>query len=178
MRATALARRRAPVRIVEATTPRHVDAAARLFRDYAAALGHDFAAGGHFAAEIASLPGPYAPPSGALLLAYVEDAPAGVVGLQQVPRAVLIPGVGADGAGEMKRLYVRPQFRGAGIGRELVLRTEREARLRSHGALVLTTSLELFPLAQRLYEDLGYGPTAPYRNDMPWPGVRWMRREL
>jgi GNAT superfamily N-acetyltransferase len=108
----------------------------------------------------------------------VDGAPAGVLGLQPVPEGVRIPGSGADTAGELKRLFVRPEARGHGIGRLLMERAEGEARARGYDALVLTTSAEMMPLAQHLYESMDYGPTEPYRDDMPWPQIRWMRKAL
>jgi GNAT superfamily N-acetyltransferase len=165
-------------RIIEASTPAEFEAAGRLFLDYAVSLGWDLSQGGRLADEIAAPPGPYAPPEGSLLLAYVDATPAGVLGLQPVPRDALLLGVGAESAGELKRLYVAPEFRGQGIGRALMLRAEVEARRRGYDSLVLTTSAEMFPLAQGLYDVLGYGPGRPYRNDMPWPQIRWMRKAL
>lgn len=166
-----------PVHIVEATTAEQLDAARRLFRDYATSLGwageNDW-----MASEIGGLPGPYAPPSGSLLVAYVDDRPAGALGLQPVPEGCRIPGTGAESAGELKRLFVGPEFRRRGVGRALMERAETEAHRRGYGSLVLTTSAEMMPLAQSLYESLGYEETAPYRDDMPYPHIRWMRKEL
>jgi GNAT superfamily N-acetyltransferase len=166
-----------PIRIVEATTPEEIQAAGELLRGYAHSLGWDDSSG-WIAGEIAGLPGPYGPPRGALLLAYDGDEPAGVVGLQPVPEGARIGGVGADNAGELKRLFVRPESRTRGIGRMLMRRAEIEARARGYHALVLTTSAEMMPLAQGLYESLGYTRTEPYRNDMSWPQIRWMRLAL
>ncbi len=165
-------------RILEAASPRQLADATSLFREYAGSLGWDLSTPGRFTEEIASPPGPYAPPRGSLLLAYVGDEPAGVLGLQPVPEDVLIPGVGAESAGELKRLFVRPEHRRRGLGRMLMERSEEEARVRGYDALVLTTSAEMMPLAQGLYDALGYVPTRPYRDDMPWPGIRWLRKGL
>ena len=168
----------ATLRIIEASNPGEFAAASRLFLEYAESLGWDLSSGGRFADEIREPPGPYAPPRGALLLAYVGDEPAGVLGLQSVPIDAMIPGVGAERFGELKRLYVSPAHRSRGIGTALMLRAEDEARERCYSALVLTTSAEMMPLAQRLYESLGYKPTEAYRDDMPWPSIRWMRKDL
>jgi putative acetyltransferase len=168
----------APVRIVEAETPGEIDAARRLFGDYAASLGWSANAEAWMAEEIAGLPGPYASPRGSLLVAYIDDRPAGAVGLQPVPADVLIPGVGAETAGELKRLFVREELRRRGVGRGLMERVEIEALGRGYDSLVLTTSPEMMPLAQSMYDSLGYVETTPYRNDMPWPGIRWMRKVL
>jgi ribosomal protein S18 acetylase RimI-like enzyme len=165
------------IRIVEATSPDEIRAAGDLLRGYARSLGWDDSSG-WIADEIARLPGPYAPPHGSLLLAFAAEEPAGVVGLQRVPDGARIAGTGADTAGELKRLFVRPDYRGRGIGRMLMRRAELVARARGYDALVLTTSAEMMPLAQALYDSLGYIATEPYRNDMPWPQIRWMRLPL
>ena len=57
-------------------------------------------------------------------------------------------------------------------------RAETEALARGYDGLVLTTSAEMMPLAQHFYEALGYAETAPYRDDMPYPNIRWMRKDL
>ena len=59
-----------------------------------------------------------------------------------------------------------------------MLRAEAEARDRRCDSVVLTTSPTMMPLAQPLYESLGYTDFRPYRNDMPWPSIRWMRKAL
>ena len=168
----------APRNIIEACTPDEIAAAGSLFAQYATSLGWDPSAGGWIADEIASLPGPYAPPRGSLMLAMLDGEPVGALGLQPVPEKARIPGVGAEAAGELKRLFVRPEARGRGVGRALMERAEQEARSRGYDALVLTTSAEMMPLAQRLYDALGYCESAPYRDDMRWPDIRWMRKGL
>jgi putative acetyltransferase len=165
------------VRIVEAGTPEQVEDARRLFGEYASALGWDLTSG-WIAEELATLPGPYAPPVGSLMVAYVGVEPAGALGLQRVPEGSRYETVDVSDSGELKRLYVRPEFRRHSLGRALMLRAEDEARARGYDALLLTTNAEMFPLAQNLYDTLGYVETAPYRNDMPWPAIRWMRKTL
>jgi len=165
--------------IIEATSADHLEAVSALFLEYAQSLGWDLSSGGRFSDEIAKPPGPYAPPAGSLMLAYVGERAAGVLGLQPVPEDVRIEGVGADRAGELKRLFVRDDFRRMGIGRLLMERAEDEARLRGYDHLVLTTSSEMFPLAQSVYDVLGYGPTDPYRSDMAnFTTVRWLGKDL
>ena len=165
------------VRIAEAVTPEQIDAVRRLFGEYASAMGWD-SSDDWIAEEAARLPGSYAPPRGSLMLAYVGDEPAGALGLQPIPETSRIEGVGAERAGELKRLFVRPEFQRRGVGRALMKRAEIEGRARGYDGLVLTTSAELMPLAQHLYESLGYTETSPYRDDMPWPEIRWMRKDL
>lgn len=166
-----------PVKIVSATTPEQVDDARALFGEYAGSLGWDLSSG-WIADELRGLPGSYAPPDGALLVAYVGGDPAGALGLQKVPPAARFDTVDVECSGELKRLFVRPGFRRHGLARALMLRAEDEGRDRGYGALLLTTNAEMMPLAQGLYESLGYVETAPYRNDMPWPDIRWMRKRL
>ena len=164
-------------RIIQATTAEHVAAARSLFCEYAESLGWDLS-DSRIAHEMELLPGPYSPPRGSLMLAYLGDAPVGALGLQPVPEGCRIDGTGAESAGELKRLFVAPQFRCSGVGRALMLRAEAEARERGYDSLVLTTSAEMMPLAQGLYESLGYSEFEPYRDDMPWPEIRWMRKAL
>jgi putative acetyltransferase len=166
------------LRVVEATSPAEIEAARELLLEYAISLGWDPASGGWMSDEMASLPGPYAPPRGSLLLALAGDAPAGVLGLQPVPEGARIPGTGADRAGELKRLFVRPTHRRLGAARALMQRAEEEARARGYDSLVLTTNADMMPLAQDLYDALGYVPTAPYRDDMPYADIRWLRLGL
>jgi GNAT superfamily N-acetyltransferase len=165
------------VRIAVARTPQEVDDVRRLFGEYAASLGWDLTAG-WIADELAGLPGPYAQPVGSLMLARVGDDAAGALGLQIVPATVRFEDVDVGRSGELKRLFVRPEFRHHGVGQSLMRRAEDEARERGYSSLLLTTNAEMFPLAQRLYDDLGYMETTPYRNDMPYPGIRWMRKTL
>jgi GNAT superfamily N-acetyltransferase len=166
-----------PVRIIEAASPQEIDAARRLLGQYAASLGWDLTTG-WIAEEMAGLPGPYGPPTGSLMLARVGDEEAGVLGLQAVPDAVRSQHVEVGRSGELKRLFVRPEYRRHGVGRALLERAESEARRRGYDALLLTTNAEMMPLAQRLYETLRYVESVPYRTDMPWPGIRWMRKQL
>jgi GNAT superfamily N-acetyltransferase len=165
------------VAIVEADTPQSIDAVRMLFTEYACSLGWDLTSG-WISKELAALPGPYAPPAGSLMLARVGDQPAGALGLQLVPESVRFDDVDVSRSGELKRLYVRPEFRRHGVGAALMQRAEAEARARGYCDLLLTTSAEMMPLAQHLYDSLGYLETVPYRNDMPYPTIRWMRKRL
>ena len=161
-----------------ARTSEELDEVRRLFLEYAAELGWDLDSTSTLAREIDELPGPYAPPDGMLLVARVDGEIAGVVGLQPIPAEARTPGIGAECFGELKRLYVRPRYRRLGIARALMRRAEAEACVRGYRTLVLTTSAELMPLAQNLYDALGYGPTEPYRTDLPWPDIRWLKLDL
>jgi putative acetyltransferase len=166
------------ISIVQASSPEQIEAVRGLFGDYATSLGWTPDSHSWMTEEIAALPGPYAPPRGSLLLAYADGEPAGAVGLQPVPQGARIAGVGAETAGELKRLYVRDRFRRCGVGRAIMQRAEDAARARGYDSLVLTTSREMMPLAQSVYEGLGYVETVPYRDDMPYPHIRWMRKAI
>ena len=126
---------------------------AALFSAYAAALGVDL---GYqdFAAELAALPGKYAPPQGALLLARGAAGHAlGCVGLRPLPQLA--------GACEMKRMYVAPAARGLGLGRALAGAIVAEARRLGYARMVLDT-LPTLGAALALYAELGFAPIAPY----------------
>ncbi|MCX7859195.1 MAG: GNAT family N-acetyltransferase, partial [Chloroflexus sp.] len=101
---------------MQAETPAQLELIRSLFREYAAGLPIDLGYQG-FEAELASLPGAYAPPRGRLLLALVANEAAGCVALRPLSETVC----------EMKRLYVRPPFRKAGLGRQLANHIVAEA---------------------------------------------------
>lgn len=115
-----------------------------------------------FDREVASLPGDYAPPRGRLVLARVGGRPAGCVALR--------PLFHRDA--ELKRLFVRPAWRGSGLGRLLAVHAIEEARALGYETLKLDT-LPAMKAAQKLYEALGFRDTAPY-NDNPVENVRFM----
>lgn len=166
------------IRIVEASSPQELADAVGLFRGYAAELGWDLSGGGRFAEEIANPPGPYALPTGALLVAYIRDEPVGVLGVQAVPVEPRVPGTGAESAAELKRLFVRGDCRRLGVGEALMCHAETVARRLGYESVVLTTSPHMMPLAQGLYERLGYRTTTPYRDDIHVPDIRWLKVDL
>lgn len=153
------------VRVVPAVQPEHVAAARGLIAEYGAGLGHDLSFQG-FAEELAALPGDYAPPAGCLLLALVHDKPAACVALR--PQA---PGVA-----EMKRLYVRPEFRGMGLGDALAHAIVAQARTLGYARMRLDTLAEM-QSAQALYRRLGFRPIPPYYEN-PLPGVVYLELVL
>ena len=145
-------------RILPADTVERVEFARTLFREYAEATGACECFQG-FAMEIAGLPGDYAPPTGRLLLAEANARPTGCVALRRLD----------DDISEMKRLYVRPEFRGRRLGRRLAEAIIAGARRIGYRAMRLDT-LPSMVTARALYQALGFRPIPRY-NDTPGEGV-------
>jgi putative acetyltransferase len=150
-----------PHSIVAATDAADVAEVRTFFLEYAASLPFalDFQ---DFDRELAQLPGAYAPPLGALLL--VRGA--GCVGLRPLDETTC----------EMKRLYVRPSARGAGVGRLLAEAAVAEARRLGYACMRLDT-VPGMETAQALYTQMGFREIAPYRAN-PIPGVRFLELQL
>ena len=137
---------------VTAETPAALEDARALFAEYHEWLG-EVVCSKRLAEEIATLPGPYAPDAGRLLLARDVDArAAGVVGVRPFEGATC----------EMKRLYVRPHARGAGLGRLLAREAIGAARDLGYAEVLLTTLPETMETALELYRLLGFSETAPF----------------
>ncbi len=146
------------------------EAVRELFLEYQEAIGVDLCFQG-FDQEVATLPGHYAPPLGCLLLATGGDDIAAVVGMRP-----LDAGHGKPNRSEMKRLYVRPPWRGTGLGRELSVAAIGAARRAGHKTLCLDT-LDFMAAARKLYRSLGFVEIPAYY-DNPMDGVLYMELAL
>jgi len=140
-----------------------------IFREYADTLGIDLDFQ-DFESELASLPGDYAEPRGALLLAEVEGAIAGCCALRPLDNADY------PNASEMKRLYVRRAFRGFGLGRELAEAMLDRARQAGYACVLLDT-LDDMESARALYTDLGFEEIPPYYHN-PIAGAHYLKVDI
>lgn len=128
----------------------HIEDVKTLFNEYVISIGIDLTFQG-YDDELSNLPGKYAKPSGRLYVAYVDGVAAGCIGLRSF-----------DGKrGEMKRLYVRNQFRGLKIGKLLSEKVILEAKAIGYQSILLDT-LSTMEAARRLYETLGFVEIDPY----------------
>ena len=143
-----------------------IDATRHIFQEYADTLKVDLGFQ-DFESELQHLPGDYAAPRGALLLAIVNHEVAGCCALRPLDAA------DAPNASEMKRLYVRPAFRRLGLGRQLAEAIMDEARRHGYGCILLDT-LDEMETARALYEDLGFEEVPPYYHN-PVPGAHYLR---
>jgi ribosomal protein S18 acetylase RimI-like enzyme len=153
-----------PIRAAESATD--VAIVRALFEEYAASLGIDLGFQ-DFAAELDGLPGAYAPPRGALLIAGEDGRALGCIGLRPFEWPA---------GGELKRLYVRPEGRALGVGRALAEAAVARGRELGYERLRLDT-LPTMAAAQRLYESLGFREIAAYRFN-PVEGTRYLELEL
>jgi GNAT superfamily N-acetyltransferase len=154
------------IEIRQAETGPDIAAARELFREYEAWLGMDLCFQG-FEQELDTLPGKYAAPAGRLLLASVDNILAGCAALRP-----LSPGVC-----EMKRLFVRGEFRSHGLGRLLIRQLIAEARSIGYGAMRLDTYPAKMAKAVELYRSHGFTEISPYY-DNPHEGVLFMELAL
>ena len=151
--------------IISVTNAQQVIMARTLFEEYWQSFGFT-PCFQNFAAEVAGLPGNYAPPGGRLALALADAAPAGCIALRRV-----------DGQrAEAKRLYVRPEFRGRGTGLALLEWVIGEARAAGYREM-LGDTMPVMRRALAMYERLGFQQTGPYTAE-PTPGAIYLRLAL
>ncbi|HKR83534.1 MAG TPA: GNAT family N-acetyltransferase [Terriglobales bacterium] len=150
----------------QAESAQQISAIRELFLEYANSLNFSLCFQS-FENELSGLPGDYAPPGGRLLLAADSSGVAGCVALHKLECDIC----------EMKRLYVRPQFRGKGLGRVLAERMVAEAREIGYKRLRLDTVEPVMGGAVALYRKLGFQEIAPYR-DNPIEGALYMELML
>jgi len=146
----------------QAESPHDIDQARELFLEYARSLGFSLCFQ-NFDKELANLPGDYAPPEGRLLLAEYEGQLAACVALHKLEPDIC----------EMKRLYLRPQFRGKGLGRILADRIIAEARQIGYRRMRLDTVEPVMRDAVGMYRKLGFKEIPVYRPN-PNPGTLYM----
>ena len=154
------------LKFIRAESPSQLSEARKLFIEYSEWLGLDLCFQ-NFERELAELPGRYAPPDGRLLLALSNEQIAGCVGLRKLD----------DGVCEMKRLYVKPEFRGQGLGKALTVRLIEEARRAGYGAMRLDTLPAQMDGAVKLYRFLGFREIEPYYHN-PVEGALFLELTL
>ena len=155
-----------PLTFVEANSAPQIAQARELFLEYAQSLGFSLCFQ-NFDQELADLPGDYAPPEGRLLLAEYAGQLAGCVALHKLDSAIC----------EMKRLYLRPQFRGKGLGRLLAEKIIAEARRIGYEHMRLDTVGPVMKDAVAMYRRFGFKDIAPYRPN-PNAGVLYLELQL
>jgi ribosomal protein S18 acetylase RimI-like enzyme len=153
------------IKITSLQIPDEVDEVRQLFQEYEDFLGVDLCFQS-FQEELASLPGKYGPPDGVLLIAIDGQNSVGCVALRKLE----------EGICEMKRLFVRPKYRGQGLGRRLAKQIIDEAVKLGYSSMRLDTLDKLIE-AIRLYESLGFKRRDPYYHN-PLSGVLYWELEL
>lgn len=150
-------------------TPEQLAATRLIFQEYADQLGVDLCFQ-NFEAELAGLPGDYAPPQGCLLLALVDGEIAGCCAMRPLET------VDYPNACEMKRLYVRRDFRRVGLGRQLADAVLDAARIAGYHSVLLDTLSDM-EAARALYQDLGFKDIPPYYHN-PVAGAHYLKVDL
>lgn len=154
------------VEIIQAETPEHIEAARELFREYETAIDLDLCFQS-FDEELANLPGKYAAPEGRLFLAFSDKNPAGCIALRKLE----------EGICEMKRLFVRADFRGQKIGVLLIEKIIEEAQKIGYRKMRLDTFPSKMGKAVNLYESYGFQVTEPYYHN-PFGETLFMEKDL
>ena len=154
------------LQILQTNTDEMIAQARELFREYEAWLDMDLCFQ-NFEKEVAELPGKYAPPSGRLYLAYLDEKLAGCIAMRKFD----------EGICEMKRLFVRDGFRGERIGVQLIERLIDDARSEGYERMLLDTFPPKMGKAVGLYESHGFQVIPPYYHN-PHDGVLFMELVL
>ena len=154
------------MRLTQAVEESQIQDARKLFEEYAAGLGISLCFQ-NFDRELAALPGDYAPPEGRLLLAEIEGEIAGCIALRRL----------GPGICEMKRLFIRPEFRGKKLGQLMVQAIIAEARAIGYERMRLDTLPGLMDQAINLYRKMGFREVEPYYNN-PSPSTLYMELDL
>ena len=152
-------------RLIDVITSEDIQVIRELFDEYAVSIGIDLTFQG-FEQELIHIADIYMPPDGALLLAKQDGIPAGCVGLRKMEGRRC----------EMKRLYVRPEFRGKGFGKALCSRIILKGRQLGYREMLLDT-LSTMTGAQALYRSHGFRETVPYYHN-PLPEAQYMQLTL
>ncbi len=155
-----------PIKIIQAATVEQIEAARNLFREYEAWFGMNLCFQ-NFDEEVANLPDKYAAPDGRLLLAFVDANLAGCIALRRLE----------DGVCEMKRLFVKSDFRGQKIGIALIEKLIEEARKIGYEKMRLDTFPPKMAKAVSLYESYGFVEIPPYYHN-PYGDTLFMELEL
>ncbi|MGV0959142.1 MAG: GNAT family N-acetyltransferase [Limnohabitans sp.] len=157
------------VELLPALTPADFEQVHAIFQEYAQSLNVDLCFQ-NFDDELAQLPGEYAEPRGALMLAHVNGVVAGCCALRPLDSSDY------SNAAEMKRLYVRRPFRGMGLGRQLAEAILDAARHAGYACVLLDT-LDDMEAARALYEDLGFEEVPPYYHN-PHAGAHYLKADI
>jgi ribosomal protein S18 acetylase RimI-like enzyme len=153
------------LKILDAQAGENLEVVKKLFEEYSSSLNFDLSFQ-NFDEELTNLPGEYAPPTGCLLLAMYHSKAAGCVALRRL----------SEGVCEMKRLFVRPQFRRYGIGRALADAVIKRAKKAGYTRMRLDTAPTM-DAARDLYESLGFKEIDAYRYN-PLEGAVFMKLTL
>lgn len=154
------------ITIVQAESPEEIELVRGLFREYEAWLGMDLCFQG-FEEELRTLPGRYAKPDGRLFIASIDSAPAGCGAMRKLE----------EGICEMKRVYLRPEARGKGLGKVLIEKLIDDARVAGYTKMRLDTHPPRMGKAVSIYEFHGFYTIPPYYHN-PHEGVLFMELEL
>ncbi len=154
------------IEIVDASTPEQILLVRQLLLEYQGWLGFDLSYQG-FEQELATLPGKYAPPRGALLLAYADSLVAGMIAMRPMDANIC----------EMKRLYVRPSSRGSGVGRLLINSVLQLAQTAGYSKMRLDTIRGKMDSAIALYRSFGFHERAAYY-DSPVVHTLFLEKDL